>query len=227
MSKLSVTEVLEVCRRLEGRARGAGRRVAGALTERFRHRLPRRGFVDVYELQLALAGELAAMRARFAAWEDRHESEVERGRRLRRRRDRLATEVRGTLLGLKQALTGAFDGATASRILRPVRRLADAPPQVLRQAERLHATLTDPQLDLPVPEPGVEVDPALAARSFEQPMTGLGETLDALAECQGAVRHAGVRRDEALERLAVFAVKVARLYQALAELAGHERSGAE
>ena len=85
------------------------------------------------------------------------------------------------------------------------------------------AALTDPALDLPEPGPGVEIDIALVARSVEQPMKSLGETLAELAECQGAARHAKAERDDAHKRLVVYADKVARFYKALHDLAHHER----
>ncbi len=224
MTRKVVTEVLKTCGRLVGHARGAGSMVAAAVSGRYGGRRPgRRGSLGVGELQLALADELAAMQARLVAWDDRCAREVERGRRLRRRRERLQAELRSTLRRLKSSFSGAFDGPTARYLLGPVRRLGGSPAEILEQAERLHATLTDPAVELPPPGPGLEIDLVLAADSFQRPMAGLGETLAELPECESAERHARSRKGEELERLALFAERVARFYSALCELAGHER----
>ncbi len=126
----------------------------------------------------------------------------------------------GAGLRLKSCLGGAFQTAAADQLLGPVRRLAIAPQALRQQAERLHARLTDPALDPPPPRPGIELDLALAASSFQRPMEGLAEALGGIAECEAAVRHARSRRDQELEHLAVFAHQVGRFYRAVNDLAG-------
>ena len=224
MTPQVMTRLLENCRKLVGHARGAGRRVAEALGERFGGRpAAGGGFVDVHTLHLAVADELEAMDARLEAWTDRYRREVERGRRLRDRREGSVAELRSRLLRLKSSLAGAFDHGAAGRLLRRVRRLETEPDALRQQAAWLHATLTDPELELPAPRPGVELDLALAAKSFEQPMKGLGETLAELIECEAAASHAKAQRDEVAARLTVFLDQAARFYQSLCELARHQR----
>jgi hypothetical protein len=221
-----VSEALEVCRRIVIHLRGAGRRVAEAVDKKFGGRRGAGGdFIDVRAFQLALAGELEAMRAGLESWVYRCECERERGTGLRRRRDHLELELRNRLLRLKNGLSGAFDEQTAGRLLRPVRQIAAASPALRWQAERLHETLTDPALELPPPQPGVEIDLALVAESVKGPAAALGQTLAAVADCEAAVRHARAQRDGERERLEEFSGRVERFDRALRELAEHVRHG--
>ncbi len=103
-----------------------------------------------------------------------------------------------------------------------MRQLATAPPALQQQAERLHARLSDPALELPPPRPGVEIDLALAAESVVRPADELGRTLAAIADCDAAERHTRARRDEERERLEDFCGKVERFDRALRDLATHE-----
>ncbi len=222
MTTQRISRALSVCSRLVVRLRGAGRRVALAVSERFGGRRGAGGdFVDVHGLQRALADELEAMRAGLESWAERCEGERERGSALRRHRNDLELELREQLLGLKNGLSGAFDESTARQLLRPVGQLAGSPPALQHQAEQLQANLTDPAFELPPPGPGVEVDLALAAASLEGPKAELGQTLAALADCDAAVRHARARRDEERERLEDLSGKVERLDRSLRDLAEH------
>ncbi len=219
------SEALRVCRRIVIHLRGAGRRVAAAVSDRFGGRRGAGGgavdVLDIRGLQLALADELETMRAGLESWDDRCECERERAGGLRRRRNNLELALRERLRRLKNGLTGAFDDAAASKLVRPVRQLATAPAELQRQAERLHAALTDPELELPAPRPGVEIDLALAAASVEQPAAELGRTLAALADCEAGERHARARRDEERDGLEDFSGKVGRFESALRDLAEH------
>ncbi len=221
----ALTEILTVCRKLVGQARGAGRRVAAAVSDRFGSRpTAGRGFLDVYQLQVAVADELEAMQAGLVACDHRCEQEIERGRALRRDRELSERELRDRLLQLKNGLGGAFDDRAAGEILQPVRQLAAAPAELQQQAEWLHGTLVDPALELPAPMPGVEIDLALVADSLERPAARLGRALAELVECDAAACHARSRRDEEQARLAGFAGTAERFYQALRELVTYSSS---
>lgn len=216
-----MNEALKSCRRLAAHAQSLGRAIAAAVTERFCGRVSTGGgFADLYQLQLGLADKLEALRAELVAWADRHAAEIERGQRLRDRRESLVLELRQVVLRLKDAFTGACDAGTAGTLLHPIRRLAAGPAALLEQVKRFHALLADPALESPATEPGVEIDPALAAGSLEEPMEWLGETLAELSGNEAAVGHAKARRDEALEAVADFAGRVARYYGALCDLVG-------
>ncbi len=209
MTTQRISEALKVCRRLVIRLRGASRR-RGTSAEP--------PFLDLRNFQLAIADQLEAMRAGLESWDNRCECERQRSGGLRRRRDDLELELRNRLLRLKRCLSGAFDDRTARSLLRPVRRLADAPPALQAQAEEQQAAWTDPALELPPPRPGVEVDLTLAAESLERPKAALAQTLAELAECEAAARHARAQRDGERERLEDFSGEVGRFDRALRDL---------
>ena len=220
-----LTKLGRLCREIAGHARAFARQTAADATEALRDRLPwYRKVIDIYELQVFLGDELQAMYAETAALDDRFAGEVERGRHLRRLRERLTAELRGELSRVKKTLAGAYDAATSDRILRHVRRLQPGAAALSEQAGRFHAALVDPALQLPPPAPWVEIDPAALAGSFEEPMDRLDEALAELADSECRLRRARSRKDAALKRLQGFAEEVASFYMSVYRIARHERT---
>ncbi len=79
-------------------------------------------------------------------------------------------------------------------------------------------------LELPPLLPGVEVDPAVVARSITEPAVELGKTLAELMDSESAVTHTRECRNEARERLQSRSAQVEGFYQALCDLAGYRRT---
>lgn len=224
MMDRALLKVGELCRQLSHHGRRLGRRIAAAAAERFRDRLPDSGHgVGLYDYQVLLANELDARYARLVAWHDRRFRDQETLGELRRLRDTAADELRQRLLGVSDALEGSYPpGGLAQVFLRRFRPLPSSSAALLHLAERFHAALIDPRLELPPPRMGVEVDLAVVAGSLEAPLRRLGEAVTELPDAEAAERLSRGQAADALERLRSFAGKVSRYYQALSDLAGDE-----
>ncbi len=207
-----------------GHSRQHARRVATSATEPFRDRLsPDREFLDLYEYQIALGDELELRHTRLIAIVDRHDRQLERDRQLREQRDGWMADLREDLLQLKDTFDGHYGRGSARAVFQ------EDPPRIPDEAEAVHQlgkrvfdTLIDPGFDLEPTQQGVVVNPKLLARSFEEPLTGLGATLRVLHDSESVTRHTQSLKDTALERAEEFDGKVARFYEAFYDLAGHE-----
>jgi hypothetical protein len=224
MPNLNVVHLGKLCRRLASHAMVYAERIARAATEPFSDRLPAgRPFVDLCEYQLFLGENLKALYAEVVELDDLCAHQRSVCRQLRERRDHLTRVLREHFLSVTRALTGSYCG-DAMRLLSKQFSPAPANPrELLSMVERFCALLADPELELPPPQPGVEVDLEEVARSFESPARLLGENLTELLENEAVARLTQSQRSAALERLRSLAGKVARFYEALADVADETR----
>ncbi len=210
--------------RVAGHARQHSRRVAKSATDPFRDRLPPdREFLDLYEYQVAVGEELDQMRRELIAIDDQHAREQEADRQVRDQRDDWVAGLRAALLKLKDTLEGSYGPGTSRMVFKEdPPRLPDDPVALHQVGHRVFDAMTDPQFELLPAQPGVAVNPRVLAEGFEPPLRGLGETLERLHDSESETRHTQSQKDVLLQRLATYSGKAARLFEALADLAGHE-----
>ena len=161
--------------------------------------------------------------AELIAWNDRLSDELARGRELRDLRQRFLAELRRELQRVADVLVGAYEASTIRGVLRQLLPLPQDPSTLHQVAVRFRALLSDPELELPPPRLGFEVDLPVLSGAFEVPMERLGATLAALSAHEAEVSHLRSRKNEAQDRVRSFAEKVGRFYVALCEVAGEPR----
>lgn len=208
-----------------GHARRHARRVAESATAPFRDRLPpEREFLDLYEYQVAVGERLDQMHVDMIVIDDRHARELQIDRQLREQRDDWVFELRQALLKLKDTTEGSV-GPGASRAIfhEDPPRLPNDPVALHQVAQRVYDTLTTPGFVLESGQPGVVVNPMVLAEGFERPLNGLGSTLALIHDSESETRHTQSRKDQQLEELEVYNGKVARFFESLYDLSGHER----
>ncbi len=223
MPSVTTTRLGKRCSALSGWVRALGGPVAAAATEAFRDRLAAgRDFLDLREHLVCLGEALEARYADLEAREDRLAGVLEALRQLRRRREALFQELRTKLLGVADGFRAAYGRGAVRRFLWDLPRLPNDPRALYQVAQRCHAVLSDPPLELPPPQWGAEPGLAAMVRSIEGPMNGLGKALVALPDGEAEASHAQALKDETKARLAEYAPKVERYCQAFAELSGQD-----
>ncbi len=200
-------------------------RVARSATEPFRDRLPPgRKHLDLEEYQVAVGDELDRLDAELTAIDDRHAAQLVRNRQLRERRDRLTTEVRETLIQIKDGAEGHYGPGSARTLFQEdPPRIPSDPVAVLQLGDRVHDALNDPGFDLQPTQPGVQVNPKVLATSLEGPLFELGATLRELHDSESLTRHTQSEKDAKLAEAEAFEGNVARFLEAFYVLAGHKR----
>ncbi len=201
------------------------RRVALSACEPFRDEMPPdQEYLDLYEYQVKVGEKLDQMRRELATIDDRHATEQELDRQLRDQRDAWVAEMREAMINLKETLDGSYGPGTSRRVFREdPPRLPDDPVALYRFSKRAFDTLSSPGFELKPTQPGVAINPRVLAQGFERPLGGLGEALERLHASRSETRHTQSEKDALLERALVYNGKVARLYEALYDIAGHER----
>ena len=221
----TVTNANKLAEKLAGHSRRHSERVALSATAPYSDRLPEGlRFLDLFEYQTLLGETLAEMRTELVAIDDRHAHELQIVANLREQRDRTVSNLRELLFQLRQTLDGYF-GAGKSALFFDEAPVIPKDPVALHQlAERIHENLIDP--DFPLPEAqqeGVMVSPRVMASGFEDAMTRLGQLLVWLRDSESESKHTQSLKDAAIERLEKFNGKVGRFFEALYDIAGHER----
>ncbi len=185
--------------------------------------LPEQQFLDLYQFQMAVSEELDRLHAELIVIDNRHAHQLQVARQLREQRSDRDGRVRAAMLTLKQTAEGSF-GPGASRIIfeEDPPRLPSDPAALHQMAERAYDILTDPEFALDSGQPGVVINPAVLADGFAEPLKDLGASLTALHDAESAIAQTQTLKDLHLEELETFNGHVARFYEALYVLAGHE-----
>ncbi len=208
-----------------GHPRQHARRVATSATEPFRHRMPPdQEFADLHQYQVFVGEQLDQMRRELIAIDDHHAGEQELDRQLRDQREAWVAEMREAMLNLKDTLDGSYGPGTSRRVFKEdPPRLPDDPVALFQFSQRAFEALTSPGFDLQPRQPGVAINPRVLAEGFERPLRGLREALERLHESRSETRYTQSEKDALLELVEVYKGKVVRFYEALYDLAGHER----
>ena len=221
----TVTKAIKEAEKLAGHARQHAERVALSATEPYSDRLSEdRPFLTVHEHQVFLGETLAEARAELVAIDDRHVHELQIVANLREQRDRTVSSLRELLFQLKRTLDGYFGAGGSNRFFEEAPIIPSDPVALHQLADRVFNNLTDPEF--PVPEPqqeGVLVSPRVMASGFEDDLVRLGQLLGWLRDSESESKHTQSLKDAAVERLEKLNGQVGRYFEALYDIAGHER----
>ena len=209
--------------RFAAHARRHARRVATSATEPFLdQRDPGREFLDLYQYQIALGGKLEELEAELVGADYRHAGELELDRQVRLQREQWVSEVRESLLKLKAILDSSVGERTSWETFKGDPRLPRGARALRHLGQRVYDTMTDPGFTLESSQPGVLVNARMVADSVGAPLGQLGATLKLLDESESETQHTQSEKDVALAKLLKFDGQVARFFEALYDIAGHE-----
>ncbi len=174
------------------------------------------------ELRQVLLGRwLRQVRERLVAADEAHQKEVRKERRLRRRRDDSAAEVRGTMLDIRTTFERVYGSGLSAEVVGLESDIPRDPVVLERYARRVVVVMSDPELSLPSPRvPGSTMGPGEVTGVISPPLQLLAQSLDEHEPQKRRTQVALHEKREALEAFNFALGRISRYLQALCYLAG-------
>ncbi len=224
MPKKAVTRLRKSCGQLAGHSRQQAARIAQAATDKVRLLLPEgHEVVNLEQYQQCLGQQLEAIRARLTARDNLHVHELQVDRNLRSLRDDAAKELRERLIQLRITLDGIFGPGGSNRIFEDAPGIPEDPDALLQLTGHVHSNLINPEFALPqLQQAGVIFDREAAASGLEGPYLRLEDALHGLEGTESDSKYSQSEKDLEVAEASRFVGKVARFYEALYALVGHD-----